>query len=527
LKRVLVLLASALTLCAAQEWVNALDSLRSGSHQGYVIAVDGQGRIYAGGTTPPHTGNASPTVVRYSPDGRLLWARQFAMQGLMRFSNPAIVVAPSGTVVLAGFGSEYSREALLIWACSSDGDSLWKTVYEMEPRGVGCMDIAADSVGNFYIAGPAGSDSTGADMRVVKLDGNGSEVWARVYDGPYAGGNDAAYAVAVDASGNVYVAGVARNLLNKSKPALLKYSSSGVLRWVRMFGSEGENNGDYSSLALLAQGRVGAAGHDQFTWQAPVAIYSGQGDSVWAGLTDGCVTAAAADHDGAFCATGMTRNSDCKTWKFLSNGSLEWSATYDNPENGPDEAVDIAVDSGNNIVVTGQSRDSLMRLAFCTIKYSPTGQERWVAFYRHALDGLGRGVAVDRSGSVYVTGTGLDSTGSRYIWLTLKYRSSGPGIAESADTIQGWRRPSLAVRPSIARTVCRLGVCLTGDIACNSVIRDAAGRTVRTLPMPGSQGTDILWNLDDDLGQQVPNGVYFVTLDPPGQSACAKIVVQR
>ena len=79
---------------------------------------------------------------------------------------------------------------------------------------------------------------------------------------------------------------------------------------------------------------------------------------------------------------------------------------YVGPESGG-TAYAIAVDASANVYVTGFTYTSRPQNLsdYATIKYNATGQQQWVARY-HGPSGFGNkavGIAVDESGSVYVT----------------------------------------------------------------------------------------------------------------------------
>ena len=66
---------------------------------------------------------------------------------------------------------------------------------------------AVDSVGNAYVTGQSNNEANNSDYATVKYDTDGNELWVRRYDGLVDYSNDFADAIAVDSSGNVYVAG--------------------------------------------------------------------------------------------------------------------------------------------------------------------------------------------------------------------------------------------------------------------------------------------------------------------------------
>ena len=85
--------------------------------------------------------------------------------------------------------------------------------------------MALDSEGNVYVTGHSYGDGTIYDYATVKYDPAGNELWVARYNGP---GNytDIANAIAVDASGSVYVTGVCSIVpYYASAYATIKYSS--------------------------------------------------------------------------------------------------------------------------------------------------------------------------------------------------------------------------------------------------------------------------------------------------------------
>jgi len=109
-----------------------------------------------------------------------------------------------------------------------------------------------------------------------------------------------------------------------------------------------------------------------------------------------------------------------------SQVSQQWAGSYNSPTNGSDDPVAMTVDNSGNIYVTGVSSTSTTANDFITIKYNSEGIQQWAARY-HNPDGQDdnvRGIAVDASGNVYVTGS-ISMGGSNGIQITVKYNSSG------------------------------------------------------------------------------------------------------
>ena len=95
--------------------------------------------------------------------------------------------------------------------------------------------MAVDSSGNVYVTGGSAVSDVTPDYATVKYDSAGQQQWVAYYNGP---GNNAdfAEAIAVDASGNVYVTGESYDASGANPDYLtIKYNSSGQQQWVARY----------------------------------------------------------------------------------------------------------------------------------------------------------------------------------------------------------------------------------------------------------------------------------------------------
>lgn len=117
---------------------------------------------------------------------------------------------------------------------------------------------------------------------------------------------------------------------------------------------------------------------------------------------------------------------DYRTWhgyytvKYDSNGSKLWDKTYEGGH-GNDLANGVAVDSEDNIIVTGYSSDGIT-LNYYTIKYDRDGTELWSQFYDSGGDDGALGIALDSEDNIVVTGISPNGTLDYY---TVKYNPDG------------------------------------------------------------------------------------------------------
>jgi Beta-propeller repeat len=94
--------------------------------------------------------------------------------------------------------------------------------------------IAVDKAGNVYVTGRSPGVSTGNDYVTIKYNSDGQQQWLVRYNGP-ANGDDAAWAIAVDGSGNAYVTGQSVGAGTDDDYTTIKYNANGQQQWVARY----------------------------------------------------------------------------------------------------------------------------------------------------------------------------------------------------------------------------------------------------------------------------------------------------
>jgi uncharacterized delta-60 repeat protein len=240
---------------------------------------------------------------------------------------------------------------------------------------------------------------------------------------------ESAGVITTDSGGNVYVAG--------SRLGVIKYDAAGNTLWNTAFA------GEVARIALDSSGNVYVTGFKtedpNFDWLT--AKYSPTGTLLWSRYYNGPAndddraTGLAIDSADNVIVTGSASGSsrdgtvgvqqDYVTIKYSPNGDQLWLAVYDSPEHRQDFPYTVALDSADNIYVTGES-PSLGNPSrdITTLKYNPSGTQVWVAQYRGGGRSIGRDMVVDPGGNVYVVGHTRD-TELRSVAIALKYDSDG------------------------------------------------------------------------------------------------------
>ncbi len=209
--------------------------------------------------------------------------------------------------------------------------------------------------------------------------------------------------------------------------------------WIARFNGPQNSHDRPAAMALDHLGNVYVTGYSHFSWTYPdfaTIKYYPDGDTAWVrnynGPDDGRDEAVdvALDASGNVYVTGSSNTVasrfDYVTIKYDSSGNELWAARYDGPASDEDLASAIAVDDFGNVYVTGRSHGGATDMDYATIKYHPDGDTAWVR--RHAGTGdaedIAHDVAVDGDGNVYVTGAAAVS-GTICDYVTIKYDPAG------------------------------------------------------------------------------------------------------
>ncbi|MDF7812055.1 T9SS type A sorting domain-containing protein [Hymenobacter sp. YC55] len=363
------------------------------------------------------------------------------------FTRVDMEVDAAGNTYVLGHNS--SGEDYVTSKFSPSGQLVWEEYYN-SPGRYGSVDrpvdLVLDAAGNVIVTGTStvfaatsGTPTSRADFLTVKYSPSGQTLWVNRFDRE--SNNDVAEALAVDAAGNVYVTGTiifaGTNPPRNADMVTVKYSANGTRLWSTAYTS---NNGGPNAVAADAAGNAYVS-RDRTIFKYDKAT----GQLVWTASNQGNIFPVLdklmVDGAGDLLAIGYyattTSSTNYATRKYAAaTGQQLWEAVYNGPANGADEPTALAVDANNNVFVTGSS-SSGAKDEFATIKYSPSGQQLWLARYNgptgngaQGFDNVLVDMVLDAAGNVYVAGTsqGL-STNNDY--ATVKYSASGQQVWEA------------------------------------------------------------------------------------------------
>ena len=125
-----------------------------------------------------------------------------------------------------------------------------------------------DAAGNVYVTGWMESSANNEEYRTVKLNPAGQVLWTARYT-EWSSGDHRAEAIAVDASGNVYVTGAGEAYSSGYDYATVKYDASGNELWVARYNSGGGADDRAVALAVDDGGNVYVTGYSPGDLSAP------------------------------------------------------------------------------------------------------------------------------------------------------------------------------------------------------------------------------------------------------------------
>ncbi|MCI0448774.1 MAG: SBBP repeat-containing protein [Chlorobi bacterium] len=243
-----------------QQWAVEYD-LTGNWDTGLSIAVDNLNNVYVAGFHSTNWGTAylDYVTIKYNAQGIQQWTRGY--NGAGNNSDNAIVVGldGSGNVYVTGFSTGQPGQVYDIATIkyNPSGDQQWVQTYS---SGSPSIDVPRamkiDESGNVYITG-----AISFDIGTLKYNSNGVQQWVARYD--FNGNFDAARSIAIDGQGNSYVTGVSGKAPNESLNdyATIKYSSSGAQQWVQRYDGAASDWDEAYGIAIDNSGNVYVAGY--------------------------------------------------------------------------------------------------------------------------------------------------------------------------------------------------------------------------------------------------------------------------
>jgi uncharacterized delta-60 repeat protein len=447
-----------------EAWVRRIDGPIHGNDHAHDVRIDSAGNIILTGWIETATGNEDCHTVKYSPQGDLLWENTYAGSATGTDYGYALTLDPSGNVYVAGFGNGANPATFDIFVLKydADGNSVWtqRWTSPIANYSAYAYSIAVDNQGNVFTTGFESDGFTDGEFITLKFNSSGVLQWATPYNGS-TNSIDYANRIVVDNDGNSYVTGWSGGANNLHDMTTIKYDPDGNELWVNRYNGTADDN-DYAYwLALDSSGNVYVAGQSVETGSdndITTIKYAPNGDEIWIRHYDGPAhgydagQSIAVDVEGNAYVTGNHTTAtglECVTLKYSAAGDLLWTASFNGPDASGGVFISIALDDAASAYVTGFVFSGGAG-DVATVKYDTAGIEQWAQLYDgpgHSSDGA-YAIAVGNNHDVaiagYSTGNGTD-----YDYTTIKYLETATPTPTPTPTVT----PSVTPTPTPTGTV--------------------------------------------------------------------------
>lgn len=410
-------------------WERRYDGPAHGTDQPASLAVDASGNAVVTGFSYNGHDNDFYTAKYAAADGGIVWEQRYNSIALGDHQALAVAHDASGNAVVTGSSRNASGNLDFYTAkyAAATGALVWEVRYDGPAHGDDeGRAIAVDASGNVVVTGSS-SNGTNKDIYTAKYAAaTGALLWERRYNGT-SNQDDFGNAVTVDSAGDVIVVGASGESPANLALGPIFYDSNGVLT------IDGANSGTVAAGTLNLAGAT-VVGNNLVLGNG--VVFSGGAITIsrnWnTGLTFGSTTAANLNIGTGLLALNQGLITPSVVLASLTIGKGNYANNYTTNLSGNnyavyvvkyagatgnslwqnrsysssyDSAAAVAVDSANNVFITGTKGAS-----YYTAKYAFNGLPLWERTYG-GLGGLafnnGRALAVDSSGNVIVTGASL------------------------------------------------------------------------------------------------------------------------
>lgn len=384
--------------------------------------IDASGNVLIAGYTNVASGNDDMVILKYDPNGNLIWNRKYDQASSVDRGN-AVTCDVAGNAYLGGSTTNTSGDRdFTVVKYDAAGTQVW----------VSHTDIAADNGveirfnnGLVYQVGYS-HNGLNDDGFIRALDaGTGTVLWQNSFDN---GGQDRFVNLEFDAAGNVILVG---NSDNSGNPEYLvvSYDITGNQNWISKGLLNGTGNDVGNDIKTDAAGNIYISVVHKLAGQRDFAVAKFNNSGV---LLSKIIIDKGKDEEsvgieltnsGKVFLTGTSFDSPTKTIKTylvdIDNEKEIWGQTYYGNE-VQSEVKDVT-SNGNEVYLTGFTEYAPGSYGFITVAYSMSGGELWNKLYTKPNPQFKQPakIAISPTNEVYITGQ-VSATGG-FEMATIKY----------------------------------------------------------------------------------------------------------
>ncbi|SIR42535.1 outer membrane protein assembly factor BamB family protein [Pontibacter lucknowensis] len=388
------------------------------------MVTDNDGNVYVTATS----GNPDASrpyqhafLLKYSPDGELLWNRQFYNSDVRQSKHLAVDAAGAVYMMLSVYGSDARPQIRQLKLSGATGGTIWEQEHGPTDANLG-REIQLDQLGNLYIMGTVSPqfDLPQEDF-LIKVDTEtGQELWTKRYGRQDSDSDlNELVAFALDETGDVYVTGTARAPAVVNNLALAKYAGGdGSVLWNEIYNSSNrQTEHQVTGIAVDTTSGVYLAALDILDTGEHVAYLlkfeAASGAFVWRQPTidevtnSGSLSNLILDNAGGAYVTSFNN-------RLIKLSTEEPGVIWTTPFQGAISAVEL--DEAGGIYVAYSTTDGVQ-----IVKYKTSdGSRVWDVFKEGQANHMQQLLALDKDRNVFVVNTTY-SPDTNFDLLTVKY----------------------------------------------------------------------------------------------------------
>ncbi len=240
----------------------------NGNDEGHEIVATADGNyVFSGGSNSVHLTDYNMELMKIDPSGKELWTQYYG--GPKYESARSVKLCLDGGFILAGHTalSDTSVANIFLVKTNSVGDTLWTKIYG-GPDSYDGKSVLANTDGTFTLCADDSSLAHDSDIRVMNISSTGTILWNKSYGGV---DKDICKMIQHTTDGGYIVAGISRSFgwINPDM-WLLKLNAMGDTLWTRHFG--GPKHEHCYAVRQTSDGGFITVGHTT-SWTVNTEIY--------------------------------------------------------------------------------------------------------------------------------------------------------------------------------------------------------------------------------------------------------------
>ena len=443
-------------------------------------------------------------------------------------SGQDVLPTPDGGYLIAGNTENTILNDLDIKVVKTDslGKELWtKTYGGTRPDYPNCILQTND--GNYFVVGYSQSFGGGdQDVYLIKIDPSGNTLWTKTYGGY---GNEDGKEIVATADGNYVIVGASnsQNFANNDM-MLTKIDPAGNVIWMKYYGGPAYESA--RSVKLCLDGGFIMAGKTASTYSSVATMFlvktDASGDTSWTRKYGGPNSyegkSILANSDGTYTlclddSSGAT-DSDVRIMKIDGTGSVIWNNKYGGADKDISKMIQPTTDGG--YIVASVSRSfGWINPDMWILKLDALGNTTWTRHYGGPGHEHCYGVRQTADGGYIAIGHTKSYTPNTEIMM-VKLDAQGNVVPASVEEFAVNNFLGIYPNPSVDGII---HIDMGGDLSASTFkISNTLGQEVfsGTMDMLSQSSSKVI-----DMQGKVP-GIYFVTIQSAKYLTTKKLVLK-